>query len=396
MVVLYESSHIHPEEESNMSGQRSDNAVTEETMIRDLLAYADVRIDGDRPWDITVHNPAFYKRVLAGGSLALGESYMDGWWDCNALDSFAERILAAGLDRKVRDSRRMMWNIVVSWLFNFQKKSRAWQIGERHYDIGNDVFRNMLDSRMVYSCGYWKDATDLDRAQEAKLDLTCRKLGLKPGQRMLDIGCGWGSMAVYAAEHYDVEVVGVTVSREQVTLCQELYRDLPVEVRLQDYRDVAEDFDHIVSIGMFEHVGYRNYRTFMNIVHRCLKPKGRFLLHTIGGNISRTTTDPWIEKYIFPNSMLPSAKQITEAAEGLFVLRDWHSFGTHYDKTLMSWYHNFITSWDRLKQRYDERFYRMWTYYLLTMAASFRANRNQLWQIVFTKMGTTGEYVSIR
>ena len=372
------------------------SAGSAEKIIRDLFANTDIRVDGDRSWDITVHNPAFYRRVLAGGSLALGESYMDGWWDCESLDGFMARVLEAGLNKKVRLSARMMWAVITSRVFNLQNRSRAWQIGERHYDIGNDVFRNMLDKRMVYSCGYWKDAADLDSAQEAKLDLTCRKLGLKPGQRLLDIGCGWGSLAMFAAERYGVEVVGITVSRQQKAYFEELNSDLPVEIRLQDYRDLSGEYDHIVSIGMFEHVGYRNYRTYMETVHRCLKPSGRFLLHTIGGTISRTSTDPWIAKYIFPNSMLPSANQITRSAEGLFVLRDWHSFGTHYDRTLMAWHRNFTENWDRLKDRYDERFYRMWTYYLLVCAGSFRANMNQLWQVVFTKAGTTGEYDSVR
>ena len=236
----------------------------------------------------------------------------------------------------------------------------------------------------------------LTALRKPKLDLTCRKLGLKPGQRLLDIGCGWGSLAMFAAERYGVEVVGITVSRQQKAYFEELNSDLPVEIRLQDYRDLSGEYDHIVSIGMFEHVGYRNYRTYMETVHRCLKPSGRFLLHTIGGTISRTSTDPWIAKYIFPNSMLPSANQITRSAEGLFVLRDWHSFGTHYDRTLMAWHRNFTENWDRLKDRYDERFYRMWTYYLLVCAGSFRANMNQLWQVVFTKAGTTGEYDSVR
>jgi cyclopropane-fatty-acyl-phospholipid synthase len=254
----------------------------------------------------------------------------------------------------------------------------------------------MLDKRMNYSCAFWQHAETLDAAQEAKLELTCRKLKLEAGMRVLDIGCGWGGFAIYAAEKYGVEVTGVTVSREQVKLARCYCKDLPISIELQDYRDIQGIFDRIVSIGMFEHVGVANYRTYMQVVHRCLKSGGLFLLHTIGGNRSVHSTDPWIAKYIFPNSVLPSARQITDAAEGLFVLEDWHSFGPYYDLTLMAWYRNFTGNWHRIQNAYSQRFYRMWTYYLLSCAGTFRARRNQLWQIVFSKNGFKGGYLSIR
>jgi cyclopropane-fatty-acyl-phospholipid synthase len=254
----------------------------------------------------------------------------------------------------------------------------------------------MLDKGMNYSCGYWNKAETLDKAQEAKLDLICRKTALKPGMKVLDIGCGWGGFAKYAAEKYDVRVLGITVSREQVEFARKFCKGLPVEIELQDYRKLTEEFDRIISIGMFEHVGSRNYRTYMKVVHRCLTSDGLFLLHTIAGNSSVSSTDPWINKYVFPNSILPSAKRITSAAEGVFVLEDWHSFGQHYDKTLMTWYGNFTKNWDKIKDTYDQRFYRMWTYYLLSCAGSFRSRRNQLWQIVFSKKGIQGGYQSIR
>jgi cyclopropane-fatty-acyl-phospholipid synthase len=250
----------------------------------------------------------------------------------------------------------------------------------------------MLDKRMVYTCGYWKDAKTLDEAQEAKLDLTCKKLNLKPGMKVLDIGCGWGSFAKYAAEKYKVKVVGITVSKEQAVLAKALCKGLPIEIRLQDYRDLNEKFDRIVSLGMFEHVGYKNYKTYMKVVHRCLKDDGLFLLHTIGGNKSVKSTDPWIDKYIFPNSMLPSIKQMGDAIEDYFVMEDWHNFSADYDKTLMAWYNNFENSWNKLKDDYDERFHRMWRYYLLACAGTFRARKSQLWQIVLSKDGIKEGY----
>jgi len=356
-------------------------------VIENILDRAGVRIGGDRPWDIRVQNPGFYDRVLAGGSLALGESYMDGWWDCEAPDQFFDKILSARLDKTVKKSREVLWAVIRSKFVNRQSRSRAFEIGKHHYDIGNDLFSIMLDRGMNYSCGYWNKAKTLEQAQEAKLDLICRKIGLKAGMKVLDIGCGWGGFMRYAAETCGADVLGITVSKEQARMAGERCQGLPARIALMDYREVDDRFDRIVSVGMFEHVGERNYRTYLKTVHRCLSPDGLFLLHTIGSNSSVRDTDPWIDRYIFPNSMLPSAKQITTAAEGLFVLEDWHSFGPDYDKTLMAWYRNFTQNWDRIREAYDRRFYRMWSYYLLSCAGSFRARRNQLWQIVLSKNG---------
>jgi cyclopropane-fatty-acyl-phospholipid synthase len=362
----------------------------------ELLSLVGVEINGPNPWDIQVHNDNFYRRVLRQGSLGLGESYMDSWWDCAELDQFFCRVLGANLEDKIKGNWRLLLRALAARVLNLQSKRRAFQVGERHYDLGNDLFKNMLDKRMVYSCAYWKNARSLDEAQENKLDLICRKIGLKPGMRVLDIGCGWGSFARYAAEKYGAEVVGITVSREQAALGKEICRGLPVDIRLQDYRDINEKFDHVVSVGMFEHVGYKNYRTFMKFVHRCLKEDGLFLLHTIGFNVSVTSPEPWTNKYIFPNGLLPSIKQIAAAIEGLYVMEDWHNFSADYDKTLMAWHRNFENSWARIKADYDDRFYRMWKYFLLSSAGGFRSRRNQLWQIVLSKRGVEGGYTSVR
>jgi len=361
-----------------------------------LLEGADVRIDGDRPWDIRVHNEDFYGRVLAGGSLALGESYMDGWWDCGAVDELLSRILSHDLQKNVRTSPAVLLVGLKAALVNLQRKSRAFNIGRRHYDLGNDLYCLMLDKGMNYSCGYWKHADNLDAAQEAKLELVCRKIGLQKGMRVLDIGCGWGGFARHAAERHGARVVGITVSREQAGLAQERCKGLPVEIRLQDYRDVNEHFDRVVSIGMIEHVGYKNYRRYMEVVARCLVPDGLFLLHTIGGNLSSRVPDPWSDRYIFPDSLLPSSRQLTAAAEGLFIMEDWHSFGQYYDPTLMAWHRNFTAGWSSIKERYGERFFRMWTFYLLSSAGSFRARHIKLWQLVLSPFGSPRAYESIR
>ncbi|MBM4162690.1 MAG: cyclopropane fatty acyl phospholipid synthase [Ignavibacteria bacterium] len=358
-------------------------------IFSDLLATAGVSIDGDKPYDIRVHNDRFYKRVLSEGALGLGESYMDGWWDCQALDQLIDRILRANLEEKVKGNLGILWFALKSKLFNLQKQSRAYQIAEQHYDLDNDLYRAMLDKRMNYTCAYWKNATNLDEAQEAKLELVCRKIRLEPGMRVLELGCGYGSFAVYAAEKYRVSVTGINVSKRQLELGRELCKGLPVELRLDDYRSVTGTFDRVISIGIMEHVGYRNYRTYMDVVNRTLKDDGIAFVHTIGGNRSATASNPWTTKYIFPNGMLPSVAQLAKAMEGLFIVEDWHNFGPDYDKTLMAWYENFERAWPELKKRYSERFRRMWHFYLLGSAGGFRSRNTQLWQVVMTRPGTT-------
>lgn len=364
--------------------------------VSDILAVAGIKINGSDPWDLQIHNEKFYKRVLSQGTLGLGESYMDGWWDCAQLDEFICRALRADLYKHAKFGWKVMMEMLMDKALNMQAKGKAARNAQRHYDIGNRLYQLMLDKRMNYSCGYWKNTNSLDVAQENKLDLICRKIQLQAGQRVLDIGCGWGGFAKFAAERYGAEVVGVTVSHNQLALAKEMCKGLPVEIRLQDYRDVNEQFDHIVSIGMVEHVGYRNYRTFMQTAACCLKDDGLFLLHTIGHAFSKTSSDPFSNTYLFPNSLLPSVKQLAAAAEHIFLIEDLHNFGAHYDLTLMAWFKNFDSNWDELKEEYDERFYRMWKYYLLTYAGGFRARNNQLWQIVLSKKGVPGGYESVR
>jgi len=373
-----------------MSGHR------QKLLVRDLLALAGVELDGKQPWDIQVHDERLYRRVMAEAELGLGESYMAGWWDADKVDEFISRILRADLQNKVSHNTKLALKLAGYRLINMQKRSRAFIIGEKHYDLGNELFTGMLDKRMNYSCAYWKNAKTLDEAQENKLKLICEKLYLKPGMKVLDIGCGWGAFGKYAAGNYGVKVTGITVSKEQVVLGRELCTGLPVEFRLQDYREMNEKFDRVVSVGMIEHVGYKNYHEYFKVGARCLVDDGLFLLHTIGNLRSVKKMDLWTHKYIFPNGMLPSVAQLGRATEGIFVMEDWHNFGADYDRTLMSWYSNFIDAWDSLKGRYGETFFRMWKYFLLSSAGAFRARSNQLWQIVLSKKGMPGGYISVR
>lgn len=364
--------------------------------IKKELLKAGVTVNGSNPWDIQVHDERLYDSVILRGSIGLGEAYMDGWWDAPQLDEFFFKVLRARLHVSNKAPGQDLFHYL-SNIFNRQTVERALEVGERHYDIGNDLYKAMLDARMIYTCGYWKNAKNLDEAEEAKLHLICRKLNLKKGDRVLDIGCGWGGFAKFAAEKYGAEVVGVTISKEQAALAKETTKGLPIDIKFLDYRKIDGMFDHIVSIGMFEHVGYKNYRTFMKIVSEHLKDDGIFLLHTIVENFSGIATDPWTDKYIFPNGSLPTVAEIGDAVAGLFVIEDLHNFSADYDKTLMAWQKNFESHWKgELEKKYSKRFYRMWNYFLLSFAGAFRARDNQLWQIVLTKGGLVGGYDSVR
>lgn len=357
-----------------------------------LLDEADVRLNGSRPWDLRLIDDRVPERVFTHGSLGLGEAYVEGQWEVERLDQFFERVLRAHLDQRVKPLR-LAFHALRTRLLNRQGLKRAWKVGEVHYDLGNDFYAAMLDPRMTYTCGYWSGgARTLAEAQDAKLELICRKLGLARGMRVLDIGCGWGSFMGYAAEHYGVACVGVTISREQADWAAQRYAGLPLEFRLQDYRTVRERFDRIVSLGMFEHVGRKNHRAFMEVAHGCLADGGLLLLQTIGKNRRDITPDAWIDKYIFPNGDLPSIGQIGDAADGLFVVEDLHNFGVDYDRTLMAWHANFEAAWPRFRDRLGERFHRMWRYYLLSCAGGFRARDLQLWQWVLSKDGVPGGY----
>ncbi|MFQ6004180.1 MAG: cyclopropane fatty acyl phospholipid synthase [Woeseia sp.] len=351
-------------------------------LLQKLLADCDVELNGSRPFDIQVADARALNRMVRRGSLGLGESYMDGQWECERVDELVDRLLRHSLYQRFANTGAQRWLALVSRLRNLQSRARAGIVGERHYDIGNELYEKMLDSHMNYSCACWETAETLEDAQRDKMELICRKLELEPGMTVLDIGCGWGGMARYAAERFGVQVLGITISKEQQSWAEARIDSLPIEIRCQDYRDVRGEFDRVFSIGMFEHVGYKNYRGFFRKCREVLRPDGLLLLHTIGSNSSVQSTDPWLHRYIFPNSMLPSIPQIGRALEPHFVMEDWHSFGPHYDRTLLAWHRRVNAAWEALGDRYDKRFRRMWNFYLLACAGAFRARNVQLWQIV--------------
>jgi cyclopropane-fatty-acyl-phospholipid synthase len=372
-----------------------------ETTIKDLVIHAGIEINGKDPWDIQVHNPRFYNRVLTEGSLGLGESYMDGDWDSDQLDETVSRIVSAKLDNKIRKSPALIAYILKSKLLNTTNKKGAKKVARIHYDLGNELYERMLDKDLSYTCAYWKDAKTLHDAQNAKLELICKKLYLKKGMHVLDIGSGFGNFLRYAAKNYGVTGVGISLSKEQNAMARKMSKGLPVKYLDMDYRDLkGEKFDRIISIGMFEHVNYKNHGVFMTAASRVLKDNGLFMLHTIGSRESYITNDPWFDKYIFPNSIVPSLSQIAKASEYKFTIEDVHNFGPYYYMTLMSWFKNFDKNWNDLKnkypEKYDDRFYRMWKYYLMLSAGGFKSRGLQLYQIVLSKGNNGKIYPSIR
>jgi cyclopropane-fatty-acyl-phospholipid synthase len=358
-----------------------------EIAVKSLLSRAGIAVGGPNPWDIAVHDNRLYRRVLRFQNLGLGEAYMDGWWDCPRLDEFFCRILKLQMNGALPGGFNHLALELLGLLFNLQSRARTPIIAKRHYDLNNELFFSFLDPYIQYSCGYFDGTDDLAEAQRKKLEMICRKLELSSNDRVLDIGCGWGGLSRYMAEMHGCAITAVNISKAQLRYAGEFCRGLPVRLLDCDYRDIQGRFDKIVSVGMFEHVGWRNYRKFMRMVNRCLKDDGIFLLHTIGRNVSTRTCDPWITRYIFPIGMLPSVAQISRSVEGLFVVEDWHNLGPHYDKTLMAWNRNFQDAWPRLQAQFDARFKRMWEYYLLSCAGAFRARSLQVWQLLLTHCG---------
>ncbi|MDP4038442.1 MAG: cyclopropane fatty acyl phospholipid synthase [bacterium] len=371
-------------------------------IAKKLLNLADIKVGGKRPQDIKVYDDRFYQQALTRGSLGVGESYMDGLWDANRLDSFFYQVFSSHLEEKVKGKLRT--NILLyglkGYLINRQTGKRAYKNAQAHYDIGNDLYRSMLGKTMAYSCAYWEwGAKDIDQAQIDKFDLICKKLGLKKGMKVLDVGCGWGGLPIHMAKKYGCEVTCITPSKEQIAYIKSHIKNEKIIPKLSTWQDfkTRQKFDRIVSVGMLEHVGPKNYQAYFKAMNNLLTDGGIKLVQTIGNNISTQKFDPWMDKYIFPGGILPSIKQIAKACEGLFVTEDWHNFGADYDKTLMAWHKNFLKSYPGLDhQRYDRRFKRMWEFYLLACAGGFRSRNIQLWQIVLSKNGVGGGYKSIR
>jgi cyclopropane-fatty-acyl-phospholipid synthase len=366
-------------------------------LITRMLAQAGITVNGHEPWDIRVHDRRFFRRALLGGSLGLGESYEEGWWGCERLDLFFERIFRSNLHRIGAFIPSHLIERVRSTIADHGAASNSRAIGKAHYDLGNDLYAAMLGPSMAYTCAYWPNATTLDEAQFAKLDLVCRKIRLRPGDNVLDVGCGFGSWAKFAAKTYGASVTGITVSKQQAIWGNAWCKGLPVTLEVKDYREMNGSFDHIVSIGMFEHVESPHYAEYFRTASALLRPGGLFLLHTIGNPGKAGGPDPYIRHHIFPTGEIPTRRSIETNIDGLFEIRDWHEFElSFYDRTLMAWHANFVRAWPDLSAHYDERFRRRREYYLQSCAAAFRTGNLRLWQVVLAHPGEHRDYVPVR
>tara|TARA_R110002072_G_scaffold42064_12_gene118122 strand:+ start:69701 stop:70834 length:1134 start_codon:yes stop_codon:yes gene_type:complete len=344
------------------------------------------------------------RRIQRDGIFGLGETYEQGLWSTAHLNEYMDQVFTAPAPRLTPFVwARLILGALDKRIFNRQAGRGAFNIGEKHYDLGNDLFRSMLDSSMSYTSGYWASADTLEQAQEAKLDLICRKLSLQPGQHILDIGCGWGNFAEHAARNYGARVTGVTVSKEQAAFARNRCADLPVDIRLQDYREVDELFDHVVSIEMIEAVGRKNLPNYYSVVDRCLSEGGLFVLQVISGNTLTRTSDRrldqyilWLVRNIFPDGYLPRADELVPPRNTDLRIVDWHRYDDDYNQTLLAWAARFNENWAQIADQYDERFYRRWNFYIHGCAAMFRAQLIDVNQLVYTKGKTSTRFEPVR
>jgi len=369
--------------------------MSSKSVALEILQAAGIPLNSSEPWSIHVHNEKLWDRVISQRELGFGESYIEGWWDCEAIDVMLTKLLSINVLKLLKPSPLLAFHAARSSLFNNQTKRRAAANAKHHYNIGNDLFSRMLDSEMAYSCGYWSKADSLAEAQLDKFDLICRKLDLQPGMRLLDIGSGWGGFLRHAVKNYGVTATGISPADNQINLAREKSEGLGITFIQQDYRDLTGEFDRIVSVGMMEHVGPKNYKTFFEKCDELLAQGGLMLHHTIASNVTKYVVDPFFDRYIFPGGVLPSLAQISGTVENTFVIEDVHNFGPDYDRTLLEWKKNISGKWQEIPQ-FDLRFQRMWNYYLLSSAAGFRAGNLQLIQCVFQRVGQRPTYITAR
>jgi len=376
--------------------------------VREFLGRV-ATVDGLNQWDPQVRDDDFFGMVAGDGMLGLGNAYVKGYWECEDLFEFFCRAIRGGLLEFMADSPVMKALMTAYRTTNRQSQTQAKKNVVAHYDRGNDLFEAFLGKTMAYTCAVWDNPLDLeegetlDEAQERKLDRICQKLHLESGMRVLDIGCGWGPFMRYVAGHFEVEVVGITLSAEQIAYIEKRNGgfkhsgSLPIKAVLADFRTFdAGKFDRVLSIGMFEHVGRKNHEEYFKAVDRCLESDGLSLIHCFGKSDPRVPLiDPWTEKHIFPGMELPTVVDITTAMEGAFNLLDLEEMGQHYPKTLLAWSANFDCNWEQISH-YGEEFRRMWRYYLLSCAAVFHVRKVLLWQVVFARKEDGQLYEPVR
>jgi cyclopropane-fatty-acyl-phospholipid synthase len=352
---------------------------------------------------IIIHNKSMFDKIAYNGALGFAESYMDGDWDTDNMELILYTLMLkeVEIENQIKSQPMQAMYSFFSSIFSTSTNTSLNTIESskdnisHHYDIGNDLYKIMLDKRMQYTCAYFhKENMSLEEAQLAKMELIAKKLDLKSGMSVVDIGCGFGGMAYHLASKYGVRVTGVTLSAEQQTFANNNFGHPNVKIILKDYRHLDSTdgdngmFDRVYSIGMFEHVGRKNYSEYYDKCYSILKPNGIMLLHTIGRTYSdKFVPNPFVEKYIFPGGELPRLKDLTGKFIDKWHLEDMQNLGLSYAKTLRCWRNN-IGNWKDL-DRYSNRFRKMWNFYLLSFPVRFEARDICLWQLVYTKHNNT-------
>ena len=375
------------------------NDFVEDSRIRFRVGDQD-RIVGKKPGgedescDVTirVNEPRFFNRVLSAGNLGMGEAYMERDFEIEegTLQDFLAILLRNRLDQKIRTRPIVATRILLMRLGN-AVLGKARNV-RRHYDIGDDLFESFLDSTLTYSCGYVEDPSDdIEKLQFNKLDRICRKLRLQESQRLLDIGCGYGSLLIHAAKHYGVRATGIAISRNHFNRGNAIIADQGlsdrVRIQLSDFTRMSGQYERVVSVGMMEHVPRRQYGLYFRNIARVLTPQGVGLVHTIGTNAPKNKHDPFIQKYIFPNSGQPRLSEIVEQLEiHALAILDVENMARHYGYTARRWLERFQHNRSKLDpSKYDDTFMRMWEYFLSCCIAAAFASNSALYQVLFIK-----------
>lgn len=349
-----------------------------------LLREANIEPNGASPWDPQIKDERFYRTVLLRGSVGLGDAYLNGWWECADISGFILRIIKSGIHLRVPRVdiflRRLRFGLI-----DAQNRIRSKRVAELHYDEDPYIFEVMLGSTNSYTCARWKGVITLDAAQQQKMDLLCKKAGLSSGMTVLDIGSGWGGFLAYAAERYQVRGIGLTISKTQLDYARKRYGNLPVEFRLQDYRDFVGGVDAVVSICVIEHVGSDHYREYFQKVRETLtREDGFFAMQCILACDTQARMDPWTEKHIFPNGILPTLERIENAVEGILHIVDREFFRDDYVRTFSAWYENLVRNKNAIIARCGVRYFRKYEYYLCLYIAGFGSGRIDVGQFVLS------------
>ncbi len=366
-----------------------------ERWVRSRLEPAGIRFNESGELNIQVNNAQFYRRAALLGSLGFGESYADGQWECDHLDKVIARILLYSVNRSGLAHIGIQLR---SMLFNRQSVLRSKRVARQHYDVDTTIFELMLDPYLQYTCGYFANTDNLDQAQIDKMAMIIQKLCLKPGDSLLDIGCGWGGFARFAAENFGIKVSGLSISQSQLAYARTLCKGFDCEFKYGDYRHLHEiypqKFNAISIIGVTEHIGYKNFKNLYKVMRSRLQEGGLALQHSITRMKSTVHVEPFIDRYIFPGGMVPSVEQLAHSMAGEFVLEDVHNFGADYDQTLMAWDQNMKLAQAKIEAMpgFGQRFYRIWSYYLQSCAALFRVRQAQVMQYVLSPQGVPGGY----